>query len=533
METRALLAFLISVAILFGYQMFFAPPPQPVVPAAVEGTGASVPGAGPASPATVAAAPSPEPAAQPVPDEKTIAIDTDLYRAVFSSVGGRLKHFELKKHRLSTERDSPPLDMVVSDSLLPLGLYWMEQSGRTDSDAAISYDIRADAAAVDAGQSATIVMTGRARGGAAVTKTITVHGDSYVLDVDAKIEGVAGPLGLSWARSIPAETSSQVAGIEGPAAYVDATLHSNAIKTITQPLVVQGLTDWAGYADHYFLAAYYPEQPRSLRFVGAASAAAGEVILWDDQANGAVAYHLFVGPKKIKLLGALGHNLHEAIGLGRFAFIARPLLELLILLHRVTGNYGWSIVLLTVGIRLIFYPVNKRQLQAMKAMQRVQPELKRIQEKYKDDRERLNKEMIEVYRRHKVNPLSGCLPMLVQLPVFLGLYNALMQAIELRHAPFMGWIHDLSQPDRLGAWPVPFVQPPGIPVLTLLMGASMVIQQRMTPSTADPVQQRMMMFLPVVFTVMFINFPAGLVLYWLSNNVLSIAQQQLMARAKS
>ena len=123
--------------------------------------------------------------------------------------------------------------------------------------------------------------------------------------------------------------------------------------------------------------------------------------------------------------------------------------------------------------------------------------------------------------------------MLVQLPVFLGLYNALMQAIELRQAPFIGWIDDLSQPDRLGTWPVPFVHPPGIPVLTLLMGASMVLQQRTTPSTADPVQQRMMMFLPVVFTVMFINFPAGLVLYWLANNVLSIAQQQLMARAKS
>jgi YidC/Oxa1 family membrane protein insertase len=123
--------------------------------------------------------------------------------------------------------------------------------------------------------------------------------------------------------------------------------------------------------------------------------------------------------------------------------------------------------------------------------------------------------------------------MLLQLPVFLGLYNALMQAIELRHAPFVGWIHDLSQPDRLGAWPIPFVSPPGIPVLTLLMGVSMVVQQKMTPSSADPVQQRMMMILPVVFTVMFINFPAGLVLYWLSNNVLSIAQQHFMTRSKS
>jgi YidC/Oxa1 family membrane protein insertase len=136
----------------------------------------------------------------------------------------------------------------------------------------------------------------------------------------------------------------------------------------------------------------------------------------------------------------------------------------------------------------------------------------------------------ELYRRHKVNHLAGCLPMLVQLPVFIGLYNVLLQSIELRHAPFFGWMNDLSQPDRLGALAIPFVAPPGIPVMTLLMGVSMIIQQKMTPSTADPAQQRVMMIMPVVFTVMFVNFPAGLVLYWLSNNVLSIAQQALSDR---
>jgi YidC/Oxa1 family membrane protein insertase len=169
----------------------------------------------------------------------------------------------------------------------------------------------------------------------------------------------------------------------------------------------------------------------------------------------------------------------------------------------------------------------------MKAMQRIQPELKKLQEKYKDDREQLNKETMEAYRRHKVNPLAGCLPMVLQIPVFIGLYNALMQAIELRHAPFIGWITDLSQPDRLGALAIPFVSPPGIPVMTLLMGASMLVQQRMTPSMGDPMQQRMMMLLPLVFTVMFVNFPAGLVLYWLANNVMMIGQQYLTNRGKA
>ena len=209
------------------------------------------------------------------------------------------------------------------------------------------------------------------------------------------------------------------------------------------------------------------------------------------------------------------------------------MLELLFFLHRFLGNYGWAIVLLTVGVRLAFYPINQRQAAAMKAMQRIQPELKKIQDKYKDDRERMSKEVMEVYRRHKVNPLSGCLPMLVQLPVFFGLYNALMQAIELRHAPFFGWITDLSQPDRLGTLAIPFVEPPGIPVMTLLMGASMVLQQRMTPQMGDPTQQRMMMLMPVIFTVMFVNFPSGLVVYWFANNLMAIGQQWATNRSKA
>ena len=161
----------------------------------------------------------------------------------------------------------------------------------------------------------------------------------------------------------------------------------------------------------------------------------------------------------------------------------------------------------------------------MGQMREVQPLMERLREQYKDDREKLNKEMMELYRSRKVNPLGGCLPMLVQMPVFIGLYQALSFAIELRQAPFFGWIQDLSMPDRLGSLDLWFIAPPGIPVLTLFMGGTMVIQQTLTPAMGDPMQQKMMMFMPVIFTVMFVNFPSGLVLYWLVNNVLSIAQQ--------
>ena len=166
----------------------------------------------------------------------------------------------------------------------------------------------------------------------------------------------------------------------------------------------------------------------------------------------------------------------------------------------------------------------------MKSMQKLQPQMAKIRERYKDNAEEMNKEIMELYRRHKVNPLGGCLPMVLQIPVFIGLYNALSHAIELRHAPFLLWITDLSAPDRLGALAIPFVSPPGIPVLTLFMGASMFVQQWMTPSTGDPAQQRVMMIMPLMFTFMFVSFPAGLTLYWLVNNVLTIGQQYVINR---
>jgi len=217
--------------------------------------------------------------------------------------------------------------------------------------------------------------------------------------------------------------------------------------------------------------------------------------------------------------------LDRAIDFGWFHFIARPLVSLLRFLHAFTGNYGLDIILLTLLVKLVFFPLSNKSYKSMSEMRKLQPQLEHLRVQYPDDRQQLNKEMMELYRRHKINPLGGCLPMVVQLPVFIGLYQAFMHAIELRQAPFFGWIQDLSQPDRLGGIALPFIEPPGIPVLTLLMGGTMFLQQAMTPVGGDPMQQKMMMFMPLIFTVMFVNFPSGLVLYWLVNNVLSIAQQ--------
>ena len=282
---------------------------------------------------------------------------------------------------------------------------------------------------------------------------------------------------------------------------------------------------WAGYGDTYFLSAIIPPEGDTYSLL--LSAKEGTVAIklampWNRQP---VTYTVYVGPKELSALNAVNPSLERAIDFGWSHFIARPLLSLLKLSHSLTGNYGIDIILLTILVKLIFFPLSLKSFKSMAAMQKLQPQLEQLRTQYQNDRETLNREMMEMYRRHKINPLGGCLPLLVQFPVFIGLYQVLMMAIEIRQAPFFGWIQDLSRPDRLGTFVLPFVDPPGIPVLTVLMGGTMIMQQAITPTPGDPVQQKMMMLMPLIFTVMFVNFPAGLVLYWLVNNVLSITQQ--------
>ena len=224
-------------------------------------------------------------------------------------------------------------------------------------------------------------------------------------------------------------------------------------------------------------------------------------------------YGLYFGPKEVGILKAAGSKLERAIDLGFFDLIAYPMLLSFKWMYEVIPNYGVVVILLTVLIKILFWPLSQKSYKSMKDMQKVAPLMEQIREKYKDDKERLNKEVMDLYKRHKVNPLGGCLPMILQIPVFFALYAVVGGAVELRHAPFILWITDLSAKDPYYVTPV-------------IMGATMFIQQKMTPSaTADPMQQKVMMLMPVIFTFMFLNFSSGLVLYWLINNVLSIGQQ--------
>jgi YidC/Oxa1 family membrane protein insertase len=305
------------------------------------------------------------------------------------------------------------------------------------------------------------------------------------------------------------------------------------MKTISLPV------DWVGYQNNYFLQAIIPEADERYQIVGRVVDDRDSVVqlvylsesfslkpeeerIWK--------FKIYAGPKEISELKKAGHKLVASIDYGWVGFLAKPLLYLLKWLYSFTHNYGVAIIILTIIVKLVCWPLTHKSYESMKKMKQIQPLIAQIREKYKDDREKLNQELMTLYRTYKVNPMGGCLPILLQIPIFFALYRMLYSAVELRHQPFCLWITDLTAPDRLNiGFSIPYLG--GLPDLTLLMGATMFIQQKMTPSPGDPRQEKIMLLMPVMFTVLFINFPSGLVLYWFVNNILSIAQQYWIERS--
>ncbi|MFO7602619.1 MAG: membrane protein insertase YidC [Gammaproteobacteria bacterium] len=281
---------------------------------------------------------------------------------------------------------------------------------------------------------------------------------------------------------------------------------------------------WTAMIQHYFLAAWVPSRDERFRYYSRATdneryilgmtspayqVAAGE--------RRALQASLFVGPKLQDELEVIAPGLELTVDYGMLTFIAKPIFWLLRKIHNVVGNWGWSIIFLTLIIKLVFYKLSETSYKSMANMRRVQPRMKALKDRYGDDRAQMNKALMDLYKKEKINPLGGCFPILIQIPVFIALYWVLLESVELRQAPFMLWIQDMSTAD-------PYF------VLPILMGVTMVVQQKLNPTPLDPIQAKMMMILPLVFTVFFAFFPAGLVLYWVVNNILSIAQQWYITR---
>jgi YidC/Oxa1 family membrane protein insertase len=488
-------------------------------------------------------APTPEaarPPAQPQPaegaavglaapttgDTATVTVDTDVLRATITTMGARLKSLELKNFRQTVARDSPLLDLVTPSQVLPM----TAELGNGSSDAAVVYSPSTSSLEVHGSEQGEVTFTSKQPDGSVIEKRYRFPGNSYLFDVEIAAPAAGSRIGLILTPiSDQGASGGRTSGHELAVALSEGKVIEKAIDKLAQPTEVPNPV-WAGFSAQYFAAVAVPEGGTSTAWLAVSDGlAVARVDVPATQGRGR--FQAFFGPKEHDVLNSAGHQLDRILDFGWFWFIALPLLWGLRFLHRFIPNYGVSIILLTALVKLATAPLTTTSFRNMKAMQKLQPEMQRLRERYKDDQSTLQKEVMELYKRHHVNPLSGCLPMLLQLPIFVGLYNALMHAIDLRHAPFMLWINDLAAPDRL---PIGFDIPGignGIPVLVILMGASMLLQQWMTPQQGDPTQQRMMMIMPVVFTFISINFPSGLVLYWLVNNILTMAQQWAMLRS--
>jgi YidC/Oxa1 family membrane protein insertase len=523
-QRRLLLAFGLSVLILFAYQELVVRryPRSPSEPPAVA----------PAAPAPTPALEKPAPTAlaAPTDSEGLIAVETGVIRATITPVGARLNNLELKAYRRTVDPRSDPLELVASGPILPLTL----QLGGEASDAGLVYHADGMTLQLAEGESGEVVFQADGPKGLRVEKRYRFEGDGYLFHLSVRVSGDDAPRSLGLIVTPMPLDGLTGAGREVAIALVDQRVKEKALADVRkQPFELEP-AGWVGFAAQYFLTVALPLDGPAPAIVTVADDmpfVRVDAPLVEGQAQ----FALYAGPKDREVLAKAGQHLDRALDFGLFWFIAIPLLYALRALDRVTGNYGVAIIILTTLVKVATIPLTRTTFRNMREMQKIQPQMAKLRERYKDDQVALQKEMMELYRRHRLNPLTGCLPMILQLPIFVGLYNTLSHAIELRHAPFALWIGDLSAPDRLVIPGIPAALPligHGIPVLTLLMGASMFLQQWLTPQQGDPAQQRMMMFMPLVFTFMFINFPAGLVLYWLVNNLLTIAQQYAMMRSQ-
>lgn len=475
---------------------------------------------------------------------RTITVDTPLYRVEFSEVGAAVKSIVLKKYREHVKKDSPLKQLVAPVLENGTDLVSFVPSGQTELNDAV-YTTETAAQRIDAtDKPQDLVFTWNAPGGVVVEKSFRFNPKTYLIGLTVAIKNggpqpLTGRLALTLNSIIP--KAKRAYGFEGPSAYINNKLQQIAIKDIEDKNTFEGVTDWIAIQTRYFMTSIIPESPTESTFHLISkenNLVVAQLILPETTINSetqqSFEFELFQGPKSMSLLDSYGHNLGKAVNFGMFDILAKPCLWLMnFIYHNLIPNYGVAIILLTLMTKVLLWPLGTKSYKSMSDMKKLAPLIKEIKEKYKDDRKRVNEETMALYRTYKINPLGGCLPMLVQIPVFFALYRMLYEAIELRHAPFFLWINDLAAPDRLFRFDftIPFMDPPyGIPVLTLVMGATMFLQQKMSPPMGDATQAKMMMLMPVIFTFIFINFSSGLVLYWLVNNIVSISQQYYITK---
>lgn len=371
--------------------------------------------------------------------------------------------------------------------------------------------------------------------GIKVTKSYTFHRGSYKIDIayqlintSSNVVPVDAYFQLLRDNKTPEGESSMIHTFTGPALYTEASkftkIEFSDLDKGKQEFPKFANEGWVGMVQHHFVSVWLPKNGSKREFYAKAignNLYSVGVILPEGKINpnSTLSFDvpMYAGPQTQKSLTALAPGLDFVVDYGWLTPIAAPIFWALQKIHGVVGNWGWAIVILTVLIKLMFFPLSAKSYQSMAQMRGLAPKLQRLKETHGDDRQKLHQAMMDLYKSEKVNPLGGCLPVIVQIPVFIALYWALLGSVEMRQAPFIGWIHDLSTPD-------PYY------ILPIIMGVTMILQTRLNPTPPDPIQAKVMMFMPIAFSVFFFFFPAGLVLYWVVNNILSISQQWVITR---
>ena len=454
-------------------------------------------------------------------------VETPLYRVAFTSRGAQIQSWKLKQYLTQDEDDPQPIEFVYPEG------HFAGPVAMQVEDPAVSailntglFEVSRDFERLD-----DVYPTGHLtfsyrneEQGLLVEKEFTFTYDSYLVDVAIRVAGLDDAVGVLLGTNFGmVEWGQGLIGALGPAWMIDGALEK---ETPDPEIRRSGDVRWAALQDKYFISVIIPQGAQGVFAKSEADYVVTSGVEFPVEAEGSrLRFQLYAGPKQFDLMRSLGHGLEDTIDFGWFIYgswsvvkaVAKPLFYVLRFLYEYTQNYGVAIILLTCGIKLLFVPLQYKSYKSMQGMQKIQPKIQAVQAKFKEDRERLNRELMKLYKEHKVNPVGGCLPMVLQMPVFISLFNILYMTVDLRRAPFALWITDLSIPDPFYVFPI-------------LMGASMVLQQKIMPTTMDPTQAKMMMLLPVFLTFLFLNFPAGLVIYWLTNNVLTIGQQVVTDR---
>jgi YidC/Oxa1 family membrane protein insertase len=546
MEKRVLFAIFLSFLVLYGYEALFVKPQPKPAPgsapvAAVTPTpapqGSSEPDhRPPASPVL----PAEPPAATTVTGdtaERPITVETQDVIAVFTNRGARLESWRLKHYRNQTT--GHPLELVANDLAathpLPFSLRVDDAAVTTALNSAL-YSVRG-APSGDSGEKAPVTLTFEYTNSAGIhaVKRFHLTPSSYIVTLDATVSDGGRSLypTIEWGPAVGDsgnETSRYVQKPEGML-FENGKVKRLSPKDIAKQATYQGDFAYAGVDDHYFLTASLSPgeatvtyQPVAIPPPAGTKTPERDLVAYSITPKTAGPVKFFFGPKDLDVLAGINRDLVRAINFGIFAVLVVPLLRSLEWVNGYIGNYGWSIIALTVIINAIIFPLRHKSLVSMRKMQEIQPQVKAIQDRYSKlkatdpAKQKMNQEMMALYREKGVNPASGCVPMLLTMPVLFAMWSLLSTAIELRGAPWFGWIHDLSAHDPLYIWPV-------------LMGVTQLWQQKITPATgADPTQQKMMMVMPVVFTFMFLWAPAGLAIYYGVTNLCGIGQQYVTNR---